>query len=156
MRPLIRGEARVATIYLLNGPNLDMLGVRETAMYGHATLAEIEQSVTAAAARHGHTIVARQTNAEHEMIEYLHEARTEAAGVIINPAGFSYHAVAVLDALKMCPCPIIEVHITNLHKRDEKWRVNSIISAAATGSISGLGAHGYVLALEHIAHLLAN
>ena len=146
----------MATIYLLNGPNLDLLGVRETAMYGHATLAEIEHSVTAAAARHGHTIVARQTNAEHEMIEYLHEARTEAAGVIINPAGFSYHAVAVLDALKMCACPVVEVHITNLHKRDEKWRVNSIISGAATGSISGLGAHGYVLAVDHIAHLLAS
>jgi 3-dehydroquinate dehydratase-2 len=145
----------VAKIYLLNGPNTNLLGVREPEIYGRDTLADIVGRVEKAAARHGHEIVARQTNAEHEMIGYLQEAREQAAGIIINPAAFCYHSVPVLDAVLMCKCPIIEVHISNIHRRAEAWRSQTIIAKAATGIISGLGANGYVLALEHIAYLLA-
>jgi 3-dehydroquinate dehydratase-2 len=88
------------------------------------------------------------------MIAWLQEARTEAAGIILNPAAFCYHSVPVLDALKMCACPIIEVHLSNIHRREE-WRAKTIIASASTGIISGLGANGYVLALEHLAKLLA-
>lgn len=145
----------MATIYLLNGPNLNLLGLREPHHYGHETLATLEENSRAAAKRLGYDLVARQTNAEHQMIDWLQEARTEAAGVVLNPAAFSYHSVPVLDALKMIDCPIIEVHITNLHRRDEEWRAHSIMSATATAMISGMGIHGYVLAIEHIAYLLA-
>jgi 3-dehydroquinate dehydratase-2 len=145
----------VATIYLLNGPNLNLLGLREPHHYGHETLATLEDNARAAATRLGYDLVARQTNAEHQMIDWLQEARTEAAGVVLNPAAFSYHSVPVLDALKMIDCPIIEVHISNVHRREEKWRAHSIMSAAATATISGMGIHGYVIAIEHIAHLLA-
>jgi 3-dehydroquinate dehydratase-2 len=145
----------VAKIYLLNGPNLNLLGVREPEIYGRDTLADVERAVAEAAARHGHEIVARQTNAEFEMIAYLQEAREQAAGIIINPAAFCYQSVPILDALKMCPCPIIEVHISNIHRREEKWRAETITAAASTGTITGLGTHGYVLALEHLAYVLA-
>jgi 3-dehydroquinate dehydratase-2 len=144
----------VAKIYLLNGPNLNLLGEREPEIYGYDTLADIEARVSKAAAAHGHQIIARQTNAEFEMIAWLQEARTEAAGIILNPAAFCYHSVPVLDALKMCACPIIEVHLSNIHRREE-WRAKTIIASASTGIISGLGANGYVLALEHLAMLLA-
>jgi len=98
-----------------------------------------------------------QTNAEPEMIGWLHEARTKAAaGIVINPAAFSYAGYATLDALKMCDCPIVEVHISNIHARDEAWRANSLMTAAATGMITGLGPHGYALAVRHIAKLLAS
>jgi 3-dehydroquinate dehydratase-2 len=88
------------------------------------------------------------------MIDWLQEARLD-AGIVINPAAFSYHSVPVLDAMKMCECPIVEVHITNIHRREAEWRAKSILTAAATGMISGLGIHGYPLALEHIAQLHA-
>ena len=89
------------------------------------------------------------------MIGWLHEARKQAAGIVINPAAFSYAGYPILDALKMCDCPIVEVHISNIHARDEKWRKDSLMSAVATGMITGLGAHGYALAVRHIAKLLA-
>ena len=94
----------------------------------------------------------RQTNAEYQMIDWLQEARQD-AGIVINPAAFSYHSVPVLDAMKICECPIVEVHITNIHRREAEWRAKSILTAAATGMITGLGIHGYPLALEHIALL---
>jgi 3-dehydroquinate dehydratase II len=140
-------------IYLLNGPNLNLLGEREPALYGHHTLADVEALCRAVADRHHLELVARQTNAEHEFIGWLHEAR-RAAGILINPAAFCYHSVAILDALKMCECPIVEVHISNIYRRDE-WRSKSILSAAATGVISGLGIDGYRLAMEHLVQLLA-
>jgi 3-dehydroquinate dehydratase-2 len=142
-----------ARIYLLNGPNLNLLGEREPALYGHHTLADVEALCRALADRHHLELVARQTNAEHEFIGWLHEAR-RAAGIIINPAAFCYHSVAILDALKMCECPIVEVHISNIYRRDE-WRSKSILSVAATGVISGLGIDGYRLAMEHLVQLLA-
>ena len=140
-------------VYLLNGPNLNLLGQREPHLYGSTTLQDVEAQCQAIAARHGFELVARQTNREYEMVDWIQEAR-KSAGLVINPAGFSYHAVPVLDALKMCECPIVEVHISNIHKRAETeaaWRADSIMSAAATGVIAGLGVQGYALALEFIA-----
>ena len=98
-------------------------------------------------------IVFRQTNAEAEMIGLIHEARQDAGGIVINPAAFSYSGYAMLDALKACDCPIVEVHISNIHARDEIWRAKSIVSAAATGVVTGLGVEGYALAVRWIAEL---
>ena len=143
----------MATIFVLNGPNLDLLGVREPEIYGTATLADVESMCRAEAT--GFDLRFHQTNAEHEMIGWLHEARVGAAGIVINPAAFSYASYPILDALKMCDCPIIEVHISNIHRREEAWRAHSLMTKAATGIISGLGTHGYVLAVRHIARLRA-
>ena len=143
-------------VYLLNGPNLNLLGQREPHLYGSTTLKDVECMAQAVAKRHGFDLVFRQTNREYEMVDWIQEAR-QSAGLVINPAGFTYHAVPVLDALKMCECPVVEVHISNIHKRAEteaSWRADSIMSAAANGVIAGLGVNGYVLALEHIAHLI--
>jgi 3-dehydroquinate dehydratase-2 len=149
-----KGLANV--VYVLNGPNLNLLGVREPHIYGSQTLADVEAMCRIVADRHGFDLVCRQTNREYEMVDWIQEARLS-AGLVINPAGFSYNAVPVLDALKMCECPIIEVHISNIHKRvtEAHWRADSIMSAAATGVVAGLGVHGYVLALEHIGQKLA-
>jgi 3-dehydroquinate dehydratase II len=145
------GEKRVTKrIYLLNGPNLNLLGLREPHIYGHTSLAEVEAQCRAVAERHHIELIARQTNAEHEMIGWLQEAR-RAAGIVINPAAFCYHSVAVLDALLMCECPIVEVHISNIYRREEAWRAHSLFAKATTGMITGLGTHGYILALEHLA-----
>ena len=142
-----------STLFVLNGPNLDLLGVREPEIYGHETLADIEAMCRAEADAAKLALRFHQTNAEHEMIGWLHEARTGAAGIVINPAAFSYAGYPVLDALKMCDCPIVEVHISNIYRRDEAWRAKSLMSAAVTGLITGLGAHGYALAVRHLAQL---
>lgn len=139
-----------AQIYVLNGPNLDLLGEREPQIYGSATLAEVEQLCARAASGHGATVICRQTNAEHELIGWLHEARRNAHGIVINPAGFAYHSVPVLDALRACECPIVEVHISNLYRRAEAWRQHSLLATAATGVITGLGIEGYRLAVEYL------
>jgi 3-dehydroquinate dehydratase-2 len=141
-------------IYLLNGPNLNLLGRRQPDIYGHTSLDEVVEECREVARRHHLELIARQTNAEHEMIGSLQEAR-HSAGIIINPAAFSYHSVPVLDALLMCECPILEVHISNIHRREEAWRANSILSKATTGMITGLGTHGYRLAVEHLAFLIS-
>ncbi|MFI4867378.1 MAG: type II 3-dehydroquinate dehydratase [Steroidobacterales bacterium] len=140
-------------IYLFNGPNLNLLGEREPALYGHHTLADIETRCRAVADRHHLELIARQTNAEHEFIGWLHEAR-RAAGIIINPAAFCYHSVAILDALKICGCPVIEVHISNIYRRED-WRSKSILAPATAGMITGLGIDGYRLAMEHLVQLIA-
>jgi len=136
-------------IYLLNGPNLNLLGEREPAIYGRDTLADIEAQCRAVAERERFELVARQTNAEHEFIDWVHEAREDAAGIVINPAAFCYHSIAILDALKMCECPVVEVHISNIHRREE-WRGKSMLSSAVTGVIAGLGSDGYRLAMEYL------
>ncbi|NIJ07594.1 3-dehydroquinate dehydratase-2 [Sphingomonas vulcanisoli] len=123
------------TIFVLNGPNLGLLGSREPHLYGHSTLADIESELSALACSAGFTLDFRQTDAEHEMLHHVHDARAGAAGIVINPAAFSYSSYSVLDALKMCDCPIIEVHLTNLHRRDEVWRAQSIMTRAVTGTI---------------------
>lgn len=137
-------------IHILNGPNLDLLGVREPHIYGRDTLADVEAACRAELDGSGVGIVFRQSNAEHELVEWLHEARIGAFGIVINPAAFSYAGYSVLDALKMCDCPIIEVHMSNIHRREEAWRAQSIMTRWATGIISGMGIDGYVLAVRHL------
>ena len=137
-------------IHILNGPNLDLLGVREPDIYGRQTLADVETACLRELDGSGIDLLFRQTNAEHEMVEWLHQARVGAFGVVINPAAFSYAGYPVLDALKMCDCPIIEVHISNIHKRDEEWRSRSIMSRSVTAMLSGMGIDGYALAVRHL------
>jgi 3-dehydroquinate dehydratase-2 len=142
-----------AVVHVLNGPNLNLLGQREPHIYGSATLKDVEAMARAACDRHGLELVFRQTNREDEMVDWIQAAR-KSAGLVINPAGFSYNSVPVLDAIKTCECPVVEVHISNIHKRAEteaRWRADSLISPAATGVIAGLGVTGYVLALDYIA-----
>ena len=143
----------MAVIHVLNGPNLNLLGEREPTIYGHDTLADIETVCRTAADETGLELDFRQTNAEHEMVEWVQAARRGAAGIVINPAAFSYAAYPVLDALKLCDCPIVEVHISNIHRREAEWRSKSIMTQVVTGIISGLGVHGYPLAIRHIAWL---
>ncbi len=140
-------------ILVLNGPNLNLLGEREPAIYGSTTLADIEAMCRAEAEAAGFTLDFRQTNAEHEMVEWIQAGRKGLAGIVINPAAFSYAAYPVLDALKLVDCPVVEVHISNIHRRDEAWRSKSIMTQVVTGIISGLGANGYALAVRHIAGL---
>jgi 3-dehydroquinate dehydratase-2 len=139
-------------IYVLNGPNLNRLGTREPEIYGRTTLAEIEQMCRKAAG--GHPLEFRQTNAEHQMVDWIQEAIDRAAGIVINPAGLSFRSIPVLDALKMFPGPIIELHLSNIHARDELHR-HSIMSSAATAVICGLGADGYPTAIGALLRRLA-
>ena len=132
-------------IYVLNGPNLNRLGMREPEIYGTTTLAEIEAMCRKAA---GHwPLRFYQSNAEHEIIGWIHEAIDEGAGIIINAAAYTFTSLAILDALKMFEGPIIELHISNIHRREEMYR-HSLVSKAATGVIVGLGAKGYPAAVS--------
>ena len=132
-------------IYVLNGPNMNRLGKRDPEIYGTTTLAEVEAMCRKAAGKH--PIEFRQTNAEHQLIDWIHEAIDKGAGIVINPAGLSFHSIPVLDALKMFPGPIFEVHVSNIHARDELHR-HSIMSSVATAVIAGLGTDGYRAAVE--------
>jgi 3-dehydroquinate dehydratase-2 len=140
-------------IYVLNGPNLNRLGTREPELYGRTTLAEIEVACRDEA---GATPVEfRQTNSEAELIGWVHEAiDAQASAIVINPAALSFTSLALLDALKMFGGPIVEVHITNIHRRDELYR-HSLVSKAATAVIAGLGAAGYRVAIGALRHLAA-
>ncbi len=140
-----------APIYILNGPNLNRLGRREPEIYGRTTLAEIEAMCRAAVG--DWPIEFRQSNAEHEIIGWIHEAIDNAAGVIINPAAFTFTSLAILDALKMVPTPIIELHISNVHRREPLYH-NSLVSTVATAVIAGLGANGYVVAMKAMMDLV--
>jgi len=142
-----------ATILVLNGPTLNLLGVREPAIYGRDTLADIEEACLERASVLGLALDFRQSNHEGQLVEWIQEARENADGIIINPAGYTTTSVALLDALKASELPVIEVHLSNIHRR-EAFRHNSLVSQAATGVICGLGAQGYLLALEAIARLL--
>jgi 3-dehydroquinate dehydratase-2 len=137
-------------IHVLNGPNLNTLGEREPAIYGADTLADVEALCRAEADAAGHDLTFRQTNAEHEMVDWIQAARKGSAGIVINPAAFSYASYPILDALKLCDCPIVEVHISNIHRRDEAWRSKSIMAGVVTGIISGLGTRGYALAVRYV------
>jgi 3-dehydroquinate dehydratase-2 len=141
------------TIYLLNGPNLNLLGSREPHIYGSETLAEVEADCRALAAQLHLQLECRQSNAEHELIDWIQEARGRAAGMIINPAALSHTSVAILDALSACEFPIIEVHISNIHRR-EAFRHHSYVSKAAAGVIAGFGTQGYLFALQRLAQLI--
>lgn len=138
-------------IYVLNGPNLNRLGKREPEIYGTTTLAEVEAMCRKAAG--ARAVEFRQTNAEHELVDWIQEAIDAAAGIVINPAGFSFRSIPVLDALKMFPGPVIELHISNIHARDELHR-HSIISQAATAVICGLGAQGYPIAITALLKMI--
>jgi len=138
------------TILVLNGPNLNLLGEREPAIYGSDTLADVEAACRAVAEPAGYTIDFRQTNAEHEMVDWIQAGRKGLAGIVINPAAFTYAAYPILDALKLVDCPVIEVHISNIHRREAEWRSKSIMTQVVTGIISGLGTGGYPLAVRHL------
>jgi 3-dehydroquinate dehydratase-2 len=132
-------------IHVLNGPNLNRLGRREPEVYGRTTLAEIEGMCRAAAG--DHPLVFRQSNFEGELVGWVHEAIDAAAGVVINPAGLSFTSVPLIDALKMVEAPVIELHITNIHRREAIYRT-SLVSTVATAVIAGLGAEGYPVAVR--------
>jgi 3-dehydroquinate dehydratase-2 len=141
------------TVYILNGPNLNLLGKREPHIYGHETLADVEAQCRRLGDELKLGIEFHQSNAEFKLIDWIHEAREKAAAIIINPGAFTHTSVAILDALNACACPILEVHISNVHRR-EAFRHHSYVSLAATGVMAGFGTHGYQLALRHVAHLL--
>lgn len=140
-------------IYVLNGPNLNLLGKRQPEVYGRETLADVEAACRAQAETLGLEIRFHQSNAEHQIIDWIHEARETAGGIVINAAAFTFTSIAILDALLTCECPIIEVHITNIHRR-EPFRQHSYISSAASGVMAGFGTQGYLLALQRLARLL--
>jgi len=142
-----------ATVWVLNGPNLNLLGKRQPEIYGRESLADIQAACRALAAELGLGLVFRQSNHEGVLVDWIQEARETAQGLIINPAGYTTTSIAILDALLTCPFPIVEVHLSNIHKR-EPFRQHSYVSLAATGVIAGCGAHGYLLALRHLARLL--
>jgi 3-dehydroquinate dehydratase-2 len=144
---------QAAKILVLNGPNLNLLGRREPEIYGRATLATIEAACRRKAEELGLAIDFRQTNAEGELLNWIHEARGTARGIVINPAALTHTSLALLDALKAVELPVVELHLSNPHAR-EAFRQFSYVSLVATGVICGFGVHGYLLALEAIAQLV--
>ncbi len=141
-------------LFVLNGSNLNLLGRREPHLYGSTTLGEIQQRTEALAAELGLACDFRQTNHEGVMVDWIQEAFLRDAALVINPAGFSFGCVPVLDALKLIRRPLIEVHLTNIHQRPEPY-CSSLVSQAATGVICGLGPQGYLLAVRAVADALA-
>jgi 3-dehydroquinate dehydratase-2 len=140
-------------VYVLNGPNLNLLGKRQPHIYGHETLADVERDCRAVAEELKLDLRFHQSNREYEIIDWIHAAREEAGGIVINPAAFTHTSVAVLDALNTFDAPVIEIHISNVHKREE-FRHHSFVSLRADGVIAGFGTQGYVLALRRIARLI--
>jgi 3-dehydroquinate dehydratase-2 len=141
-------------IYVLNGPNLNMLGLREPAVYGRESLADIEKRARARAKAAGLAIEFRQSNSEGEIVGWIQEAREKAGGIILNAGALSHTSIAILDALQAAELPVIEVHLSNIFRR-EPYRQHSYVSLAAKGVICGLGPKGYELALEAMAETLA-
>ena len=144
-------------ILVLNGPNMNMLGLRQPELYGHSTLDDVEQLCADTAQSLGLAIDVRQSNSEGELVSWVQECRTRAtprvAGIVINPAGYTTTSIALMDALLAVALPTIEVHITNIHKRED-FRQPSYISKAATGVIAGLGVPGYALAIQALAAII--
>ncbi|MEZ5796221.1 MAG: type II 3-dehydroquinate dehydratase [Paracoccaceae bacterium] len=140
-------------ILLLNGPNLNLLGQRQPEVYGHETLADIVQACGTLGLSLGLDVVAKQSNHEGALVDYIHAAREGAAGIIINPGAYSHTSVAILDALNAFDGPVLEVHISNIHKR-EAFRHHSYVSTRAEGVIAGFGTEGYLLALRRMATLV--
>lgn len=155
---MLRAQAMSATdakplIAVLNGPNINMLGLRQPHIYGRATLDDVEALCAEAAEQAGLAIDFRQTNAEGELVTWVQECRGRAAGIVINPAGYTTTSIALLDALLATELPVIEVHISNIHRR-EAFRQQSYVSMAAVGVICGLGIRGYAMALQAMADIL--
>ncbi len=146
-------QNKTLPIYILNGPNLNLLGDREPEIYGYTTLPQIGEMCAAQARGHGLTTVFRQTNREGDLVDWVQEARKQGCAIIINPAGYSHTSVAVLDALLACKFPVIEVHLSNIHRRDP-FRAHSYVSKGATGIIMGFGAQGYLRAVDAVADIL--
>ena len=140
-------------VYVLNGPNLNLLGRRQPEIYGHETLADVERACQALAAELGLALRFHQSNREYEIIDWVHAAREDAGGILINPAAFTHTSVAILDALNAFEGPVIEVHISNVHKR-EAFRHHSYVSGRADGVIAGFGTEGYLLGLRRLASLI--
>lgn len=141
-------------ILVLNGPNLNLLGTREPEQYGRETLADLANSCADSARALGLDIEFRQTNHEGELIDWIHAARGRCAGIVINPGAWTHTSVAIRDALVASELPVIEVHLSNVHKR-EPFRHISFVSSIAVGVICGLGSHGYRMALAHFGQMLA-
>ncbi|WP_313352821.1 type II 3-dehydroquinate dehydratase [Paracoccus sp. (in: a-proteobacteria)] len=141
------------TVYVLNGPNLNLLGQRQPEIYGTTTLADIQRDCKAMGQELGLDVAFFQSNHEGAIIDLIHEARLKAQAIVINPAAFTHTSVAILDALNTFDGPVIEVHISNVHKR-ESFRHHSYVSLRAEGVIAGFGIHGYLLALRHAAKLV--
>lgn len=144
------------TIYVLNGPNMNLLGTREPEKYGHATLADVEKLCRETAGRFGIDVVCRQSNKEGELVDYIQEAHAKkAAGIVINPAGYTTTSIAIMDALLavQATVPTVEIHMTNIHQR-EAFRHNSYVSKAAKAVIAGFGIGGYALAITGLAGLI--
>lgn len=141
-------------IQILNGPNLNLLGLRQPEIYGKETLADVAQACSELAEDLGLAVRFLQSNHEGQLIDWIHEARTSAAGIIINPAAYTHTSVAILDALNAYDGPVLEVHISNVHKR-ESFRHHSYVSGRADGVIAGFGTEGYLLALRRMATLVA-
>ena len=140
-------------IYVLNGPNLNLLGKRQPHIYGHETLADVERDCRALAKELKLEIKFHQSNREYEIIDWIHEARETAGGIAINPGAFTHTSIAILDALNAFDPPIIEVHISNIHKR-EAFRHHSYVSGVASGVIAGFGTQGYLFAVRRLAYLI--
>ena len=141
------------TVYVLNGPNLNLLGQRQPEIYGAETLADVEADCRAAAEAAGLGLDFRQSNHEGVLVDWIHEARAGAAGIVINPGAYSHTSIAILDALNAYAGPVIEVHVSNIHRR-EAFRQHSYVSLRADGVIAGCGTEGYVLALRRLATVL--
>ena len=146
-------QSKTLPIYILNGPNLNLLGTREPEVYGYTTLPQVEKMCADQAKRHGLSIVFLQSNREGEIVDQIQEARTGSCAVIINPAGYGHTSIAILDSLQMLKVPVIECHLSNIHKR-EPYRHNSYVSKVATGIVMGLGAQGYLRAIDAVAEIL--
>jgi len=140
-------------VFILNGPNLNLLGKRQPHIYGHETLADVERDCRVLAGELGLELRFHQSNREYEIIDWIHEARESAAGIVINPAAFTHTSVAILDALNAFDAPVIECHISNVHKR-EAFRHHSYVSLRTDAVMAGFGTHGYQLALRHLARLI--
>lgn len=148
-------QSKTLPIYLLNGPNLNLLGTREPEVYGTTTLPQIEKMCADRAKGYGLSIVFRQSNREGEIVDHLQEARTSGCAVIINPAGYGHTSIAILDAIQALTIPVIEVHLSNIHRR-EPYRNHSYVSKGATGIIMGLGAQSYLRAVDAVAEILSS
>jgi 3-dehydroquinate dehydratase-2 len=140
-------------ILVLNGPNLNLLGQRQPEIYGRETLADVEAALARLAAELGVAVACHQSNHEGQLVDWIQEARKDAAGIIINPGAYSHTSVAILDALNAFEGPVLEVHISNIHKR-EAFRHHSFVSSRAEGVIAGFGTEGYLLALRRMAGLV--
>ena len=146
-----RRPSAAKPVLVLNGPNLNMLGKRQPHIYGHETLADVEKACRAEGKRLGIAVDCAQSNHEGVLVDLIQAARDRNSAIVINAGAYTHTSVALLDALNAAELPVVEVHISNIHKREPEWRSKTILSVAATGMISVLGAEGYRLAMEFVA-----